>query len=139
MDTTTVVTSVNQILAAAGVGVWRPTGPAYLATEVGIVYGPLPAAPDRAIGVTCYTQTDNPENGLADRYVQVRCRGAKGLPNGADLIADAVFAALHGIYRTHGFARVVRTSTAPLGADTNARQERTENYHISLDNPEATS
>lgn len=114
-------------------GVWRPTGPAYTSAEIGIFYGPIGALPDRAIGVTCYTQTDNPENGRADRYVQVRCRGAKSLPNGADLIADAVFNALHGSYHTSGFARITRTSTAPLGADTNARQERTDNYQLIID------
>jgi hypothetical protein len=139
MDTTAVVTAVNEILAAANVGKWQPAGPAYLAAEIGIFYGPIGAAPDRAIGVTCYTQTDDVETDRKDRYVQVRCRGAKNAPNGADLIADACFAALHGLYQTHGFARITRTSTAPLGADTNARQERTENYRIIIDNPEALS
>jgi len=137
MDTTTVVTAVNEILAAANVGKWQPAGPAYLTTEVGIFYGPIGAAPDRAIGVTCYTQTDDIVTERADRYVQVRCRGAKGLPNGADILADAAFAALHGVYRTSGFARITRTSTAPLGADTNARQERTDNYQLVIDNPGA--
>jgi hypothetical protein len=117
--------------------VWRPAGPAYTTTETGIFYGPIGAAPDKAIGVTCYTQTDDIVTDRKDRYVQIRCRGAKNLPNGADLIADAVFAALHGVYHTSGFARITRTSTAPLGADTNARQERTDNYRIIIDNPEA--
>lgn len=133
MDTTALVYAVNQLLHNASVGVWRPTGPAYTSAEVGIFYGPILATPDRAIGVTCYTQTDDIVNGEAIRYVQVKCRGAKGLPNGADLVADAVFAALHGVYRTSGIARIVRTSTVPLGADENARQERTDNYQILID------
>jgi hypothetical protein len=134
MDTTEVTYAVAQILADAGAGVWRPTGPAYTAAEVAIAYGPLPASPDRAIGVTVYTQTDDPMTGLADRYVQVRSRGSRGAPNGADIVADAAFAALHNTYRTRGLARVTRTSTAPLGADENGRQERTDNYRIVLDN-----
>lgn len=138
MDTATVVTAVNEILAAAGVGVWRPAGPAYTLAEVGIFYGPIGAAPDRAVGVTVYVQSDDIETERKDRYVQVRCRGARGAPNGADLLADSVFYVLHGLVRTHGFARISRTSTAPLGADTNARQERTDNYRIIIDNPEAS-
>lgn len=136
MDTTALVTAVNQILHTASVGVWRPTGAVYSAAEVAIFYGPIGSTPDRAIGVTCYTQTDypDPDSGQADRYVQVRCRGARGLPNGADILADAVFAALHGVYQTAGIARIVRTSTAPLGADENARQERTDNYQVTISN-----
>lgn len=137
MDTTTVVTNVNEILAAANVGKWQPNGPAYLATEIGIFYGAIGATPNRAIGVTVYVQTDDVETERKDRYIQVRCRGNPGVPNGADLIADAAFAALHGIYRTSGIARITRTSTAPLGADTNARQERVDNYELVIDNPGA--
>lgn len=139
MDTTTVVYTVNAILDDAGVGAWHPVGPAYTSADVGIFYGPVGATPNRAIGVTCYTQTDDIETGRADRYVQVRCRGNPGAPNGADILADAVFTALHGVYRVSGISRITRTSTAPLGADDNGRQERTDNYHLILDNPEATS
>jgi len=138
MDTTEVTYAVAQILAEADVGQWRPTGPGYAPAEVGIYYGPIHASPDRAIGVTVYTQTDDVVTGLQDRYVQVRCRGAKGQPNGADLIADAAFEALHGVYHHLGFARVTRTSTAPLGADENGRQERTDNYRVIIDNSEAS-
>ena len=135
MDTTTLVTTVNELLAAASVGTWRPGG-GYTAGEIGLFYGPIGATPDRAIGVTCYTQTDDIETGRTDRYVQVRFRGHRGAPNGADQLADAAFIALHGVYRTSGIARITRTSTAPLGADTNGRQERTDNYQLIIDNPE---
>jgi hypothetical protein len=138
MDTTSLVTVVAGLLAAAGVGVWQPAGPAYTPTQVGIFYGPIAPAPDRAIGVTVYDQTDDIETTLAERFVQIRCRGAKGAPNGADILADAAFTALHGVYRAGGIARITRTSTAPLGADENNRQERTDNYQLVIDNPEAT-
>ena len=138
MDTTEVTMAVCALLDAANVGEWRPAGPAYTAGEVGIFYGPILAAPDRAIGVTCYIQTDDIETGRADRYVQVRFRGAKSAPNGADILADAAFTALHGVYQVSGISRITRTSTAPVGADDNGRQERVDNYQLILDNPEAT-
>lgn len=138
INTTDVVYAIAQILDIAGVGAWQPDGPAYVPTEVGVFYGPIAAAPDRAVGITVYSQTDDIETGRADRYVQIRCRGSRGRPNGADLLADAAFDALQGVYHTSGIARITRTSTAPLGADSNGRQERTDNYQLILDNPEAT-
>ena len=136
MDTTAVVYAVNTILHDALVGKWQPAGPAYTAAEVGIFYGPVGATPNRAIGVTIYTQTDDVETGRADRYAQLRFRGNPGAPNGADILADEAFVALQGVYHTSGIARITRTSTAPLGADGNGRQERTDNYQLILDNDE---
>lgn len=135
MDTSTLTTTVCTLLDAAGVGKWRPSG--YTAAEVGIFYGAIGSTPDRAIGVTTYLQSDDVVTGLAVRRVQIRCRGARGTPNGADVIADAAFAALHRTYHVSGLASIARTSTAPLGADGNGRQERTDNYVIVIDNPEA--
>ncbi|MGV8972912.1 MAG: phage tail terminator protein [Rhodoglobus sp.] len=135
MDTSTVTTTVCALLDTANVGEWRPSGPAYSAGEVGIFYGPILAAPDRAMGVTTYLQTDDPETCLAVRMVQVRYRGAKGIPNGADILADAGFAALHMLHHTSGIARITRSSTAPFGADGNGRQERVDNYRVIIDNP----
>lgn len=137
MNTSDLTTALCVLLDVAGVGQWRPAGPAYTTAETAIVYGPLPALPDRAIGVTVYIQDDDLVTGLADRMVQVRFRGAKNAPNGADVLADAAFTALHGVAHTSGIALIARSSTAPLGADTNGRQERTDNYRVIIDNPEA--
>jgi len=136
VDTAQVTTTVCVILDAAGVGEWRPTG-AYTTAEVGIFYGAIAAAPDRGIGVTTYMQTDDVETGLAVRMVQLWCRGTHGDPRGADVLADAAFAALHGIYHRSGLASITRKSSAPMGADGNGRQERSDNYVIVIDNPEA--
>jgi hypothetical protein len=134
MDTATLTTAVCALLDAAGVGVWHPTGPAYTTGQVGVFYGAIAPTPERAIGVTVYAQTDDIVTTLADRYVQVRYRGAPGAPGGADALADAGFMALHGVYHSSGIARITRVSTTPLGADGNGRQERTDNYHVLLDN-----
>ena len=137
LSTSDLTTTVCVLLDAAGVGKWRPTGPDYAAGEVGIFYGPLGATPDRAVGVSVYIQNDNLATSVSDRYVQVRCRGARGVPNGADILADAGFTALQGVAHTSGIALIARSSTAPLGADGNGRHERTDNYRVILDNPEA--
>lgn len=138
MDDRTLTHAVAALLAAAGVGVWRPAGPAYTADETGIHYGAIPAAPDRGVGVRVYLPSDDIETGLATRWVQLRTRGARNSPDGADVIADANFRALHDTYPGGGIARIVRTTSAPLGADDNGRQERTDTYQLILDNPEAT-
>ncbi len=132
MDDVEVVTAICEALAMAGVGQWRPAGPGYSASEVGIFYGAIGSTPDLAIGVTLYAAGDPIGEGAPDRFVQVRSRGDRGAPHGADRLAGAVFRALHGTHHTGGIARIARTSTAHLGADENGRQERTDNYRIIL-------
>lgn len=138
MDDDVLTRVICERLAGAGVGVWRPAGPAYTAAETGIFYGALGATPDRALAVAVYLPVDDVETGIALRYLQVRSRGPRNLPDGADVLAGAVFRALHGTYPRGGIARITRTSAARLGADGNSRQERTDNYLVILDNPEAT-
>lgn len=135
MDDGELTRVICERLAAAGVGVWRLAGPAYTATETGIFYGSLGATPDRALAVAVYLPVDDIRTGLSLRYLQVRSRGPRGTPDGADTLAGAVFDALHGTYPRGGIARITRTSAARLGADGNSRQERTDNYLIVLDNP----
>jgi len=139
MDDVTLVTTVCERLAAAGVGAWRPVGPPYGAGEVAIHYGALPASPDRAIGVTLYVADDELRTSLAVRRVQLRVRGARGDAAGADRLASATFDALQGLARTAGLSLVTRVLVAHLGADENARQERADSYQIVLDNAEASA
>lgn len=130
--------TLAQILAEAGVGVWRPTGPGYTAGETGIYYGALEETTDRAVGVTVYAPvTDDVQTGMTERRVQIRCRGRRAMKNDADVLAGDVFAALHKLSRRAGLLLVRRESFAPLGPDGNGRQERTENYTVTIDNPEA--
>ena len=115
---------------------WRPNVP-YTRDETGIFYGAIPDKPDRAIGVRIYMATDR--NNLSERRAQLRFRGPKNAPNGADNLASLAFAAMDGLSRVGGISGMRRESMAPLGADSNGREERTDNYIITLDNPEALS
>lgn len=140
MDDDVLVTRVCEVLAAAGVGVWRPDGPDYTTAETGIFYGPLSSTPDRAVGVTLYhADEDVPADGypVQWRRVQIRVRGARGVRNGADALASQVKAAMTALSRTAGINTTKRVLVAPLGADGNGRTERADSYFITLDNPEA--
>lgn len=125
------------VLASRAGWAWAPTGQ-YEPEDVAVFYGALGTAPDRAVGVTPYAPSDDLETGLAVRRVQIRHRGAPYSPSDADDLADTTFAALQGMARVAGISLVVRVSSVRLGADGNGRQERTDNYQITLDNPEAS-
>ena len=107
----------------------------YASDAVVIFYGALGTEPDTAVGVRVYGTTD--EDDLASRRVQLRLRGGKGRPNGADQLAAPALTTLHGVSRRGGISSIRRQSMAPAGADDNRREERTENYLIILDNLEA--
>lgn len=117
---------------------WR-TSDTYSPDEVGVFYGAIPPTPDAAVGVRVYGADDDLVTGVAYRRAQIRFRGAKGDPRGADVMAAQAFAALQGLSRTGGMSGVNRLSVAPLGADTNGREERTDNYSVLLElTPEVT-
>lgn len=139
MDDVALTKVVCEVLATRNGWAWRPAGPGYTADEVGVFYGPLGTSPDRAVGVALYTADDDVRTGLAARRVQVRHRGARGRPDGADELASLTFTALQGLARVAGIALASRVLVAHLGADENGRQERADSYQIILDNPEASS
>jgi hypothetical protein len=131
------VTAVCEYLATALGSTWP--GP-YSSSQVGVFYGPIGSAPDRAVGVTLYSATEAvPADGypMQWRRVQVRIRGARNTPNGADVLASQVKTALSNLSRTAGINNTQRVLVAPLGADGNGRTERADSYSITLDNPEA--
>ena len=115
---------------------WSLTEP-YPAGVVGLFYGSIGDTPDRAVGVRVYGGTDRDE--LHERRVQLRFRGARGVVDGADKLAAIAFAVLDGLPRVGGLNGIRRESMAPLGADTNDRAERTDNYVVVLDNEEAAT
>lgn len=114
---------------------WERPDP-YPSTVVGLFYGELKTAPDRAVAVRVYAPQDGVH--VSRRRVQLRSRGAQRRLDGADQLADIAFVALDGLSRYRGILRAERISFAPLGADQSGRQERTDNYLITLDNLEAS-
>jgi hypothetical protein len=103
-----------------------------------VFYGPIRPSPDRAVGVRLYQGDDDLVTGLAVRRVQLRFRGAPGVPDDADALASATFRALQGLTRTAGISLVRRVLVAPLPDDANARAQRADSYQITLDNSEVS-
>lgn len=115
---------------------YRETEP-YTADVVGIFYGAIDTQPDRAVGVRVYDSHDYPRDHIGGRRAQVRYRGAPRARTGADELADLAEPVLTSIRRQYGIAEILRVSFATLGHDGNGRQERTDNFIITLDNEEA--
>lgn len=135
MDDETLTIRLAEYLAQVPGWEWRPRGPAYTPAETGIYYGPLAASADRGIGIRVYGGDD--DRYLAQRRVQLRFRGAKGSVFAADRMAGIGFTLLDSLDRYRGLLGAARISFAPTGADANGREERTDNYLITLDNVEA--
>lgn len=137
--TVDLVTGVAEMLAAAEVGAWRPTG-TYVDGETAIVLGPPPQSPERAVALTSYPVSDDAE--LSDVVVglQVRFRGSRD-PRDVDDLADAVYEVLHGarglVLGGVHTAQIYRQSALPLGLDGNARPERADNYYLQAARPTA--
>jgi hypothetical protein len=138
--TSDLLTGAAEYLAAAGVGVWSPTG-TYTDTDTGIVIGRMPATPDRAIVLALYdVDTTSLSHVLAG--LQVRCRGPRTSdPRPVSDLADAVYEALHGAQHvTLGGVRVPliwRQSHAWIGADDNRREETASNFYLHAGRPSA--
>ncbi|WP_091232637.1 minor capsid protein [Microbacterium sp. 3J1] len=130
-------TRLAEILGRVPTFEWRPHGPAYQSSEVAIFYGRVLDTPDRAIGVRVYSPADEPH--LSRRRVQLHVRGRRDDIADADRLADVLFIVLDNRLRGDGIASIIRTSFSQLGADKTGREERTENYLITLDNLEASS
>ncbi|MFJ2029428.1 minor capsid protein [Streptosporangium sp. NPDC087985] len=132
--TTTLITTFAEQLHAAGVGVWRPPGSGvYAASEVAIVLGKLPTAPDRAIAITPYgadQDGDDPVNTDGTLGVQFRMRGTPDIQvlNG---IAQGVFDTFQGAqFPAVGVILMTRRIQAPMGSDANNRWERADSYRL---------
>ena len=117
---------------------WNPDSDhVYAADAVAVFYGALQTAPDTAVGVQVYSVTDSLTEHYKSRRVQLRLRGEPGRPDGADALTAPSFSALQGLSRFRGISGISRLGMGPAGTDDNRRKERTENYTVLLDNPEA--
>lgn len=136
MDDAALTDRICELLGRVPGWTWNPDpeAPDYPAEVVGIRYGATQPTPDRTIGVRVYSSTDDD---IHVRRVQLRLRGAPLDPAGADTLAGVAFTVLHGLSRAGGISDIRRISFGPLGPDDKGREERSENYQIILDNPEA--
>jgi hypothetical protein len=139
--TTTFVEGLAVNLGAAGIGVWRPDGPAYTADETAIVVREIPTQPDRLITLSAYRVGDD-YPGLADyvQAVQLRIRGTTD-PRVCDDLGDAVFDLLDSREQwACGGIPVVysqRRSDTSLGWDSSHRWESSHNYYFDVMRPTA--
>jgi hypothetical protein len=137
-DVATTVALCEQLGRVPG-WTWREDGDPYTEADgVGIYYGPIGATPHRAIGVRIYGWTD-PRVDPSSRRVQLRLRGLPNDLTGADRMAGIAKAVIQSLSRVAGISGASRISASPSDADGNGRQERTDSYIITLDNPEAST
>jgi hypothetical protein len=136
--TTDLLTAFAVLLDSEGVGVRRPAGSVYTASETAIVFGRLPTEPDRAIALAAYgvdQGADDPVNTDSTQGVQLRMRGTKD-PRVVDEIADAAFDVLQGAsLLAVGVLQITRRINAPLGSDSNGRWERADSYSLLVHRP----
>ncbi|MCA1195132.1 minor capsid protein [Saccharopolyspora sp. 6V] len=125
------------VLAACGVGTYRPTG-LYQPGETGIVIATVRPSPPRVVALTPYPLTSSPD---ADEVIglQVRVRAAGGDPREAYGLDDAVRDALDGatgldLDRVH-LHRIERTGGGPIGLDDNGRAECVGTYQLTAHHP----
>nr|WP_237532068.1 minor capsid protein [Streptomyces sp. SID8352] len=122
---------VAELLAAEGAGVYSPDAP-LPAGGTGIVLGPVPDGPDRALGLTPYPVADDDSTDSVSG-LQVRMRWGTDVA-GLVQLADTVFAVLHNrrSYRARGVWVEVswRQSQAWIGQDARGRMELTGNYYF---------
>lgn len=127
-----------QLIHNAGAGVYRPSG-GYLATETAVVFGDLPTTPNKAIGLTLYTSTDEIKENRSQRRIQAWYRGDPNDSLSANDIASGVFDAVQGLENFDmGSVHVIqihRVSFLPQGLDTLKRSERADNYAIDVNTP----
>jgi hypothetical protein len=132
-----VLRGVAAHLAASGIGYWSETEPAPTGATL-IALKRLPDSPDRAVAVSVYGMDLDAVLPDVELPVQVLAR-SPGVVDDVDDLADDVVTAMHGVHHaTWGALRVqrcVHTSTAPLGADRNGREERSDNFLITTLRP----
>lgn len=134
MTANALMAGVAQLLQAAGVGAWQPTGVYPTGAVRPIFMRAVPAKPDRIITVSHYP--GHSVFGADDTVegIQVRNRGPADDPRPADDDADAIRAALDGLEHVDvGGVHVslIRwQSGSSMGQDGNRRWEMSQNFYV---------
>lgn len=128
-----------QLLATAGVGVYKPTT-AYGANDTAITSQVLPQSPDAALAITFYPVSDDATMSDSVVGVQVMIRAAGSDDSAANDLADAVFAVFQSLPSqtlTSGVQVQIMTrkSGTLLGKDDEQRWMRSENYYAQVYRP----
>jgi hypothetical protein len=104
-----------------------------------VFFKELPPFPDVAVALTAYSSVDEPKIAASTVRVQFWFRGAVDDSLSCDVMADAAFDYFQGLEdRTYGsvhVAQAFRVSSIQLGADSQRRHERSDNYEFDLDLP----
>ena len=139
--TSRLITGLAEHLAANGIGVWRPTGPAYTSAEIAIVDRDIPPQPDRVVTLADYpVAVDLP--GMADHTVgvQIRVRGTSD-PRVCRDISDLIFDLLDSATGLRPgdipVVQIRRQSYTSLGKDGNGRWESSSNFYVEAMRPTA--
>lgn len=136
--TTNLITGIAELLDVAGVGEWRPNGPGYTTSEVGILMRDVPPQPDRVITLAPYPVAS--PVGMADyvQGVQIRCRGT-GDPRVCEDLGDAIFDLLDSASQLKlggvSVVQIYRQSYTSLGQDGNGRWESSSNFYVEAMRP----
>ena len=130
MKSSDVTFAICRFLGSTGEAVFREVG-AYLPTDKAVTIKHLPTAPDTAVAVTVYDMGDHVGVDRREILFQLRFRSG-GARTAVDDFADAIKAHLHDKYRFDlagiRVSRCRRVNFAPLGPDSNKREERIDNY-----------
>jgi minor capsid protein len=134
--TSSIITGLAELLASAGLGVYRPDG-VYEDSETGIYLHRLPESPDKAYALTPYPVEDTGLTDVTDG-IQIRMRAGPDPTEVLDM-ADAVRDLLHMRENTLvdgvRLSLIWRDSQAPMGQDPHGREELTSNYYARSNRP----
>lgn len=134
--TSQILTGLAELLAGAGLGVYRPDG-VYEEGEVGIFLHRLPESPDKAYALTPYPVEDTGLTDVTDG-IQIRMRTGPDPSEVLDM-ADAVRDLLHmregAVLDGVRIGLIWRQSQAPMGQDEHGREELTSNYYARSNRP----
>jgi len=138
--TNDLLTGLAGDIAAAGIGVYRSDGSAFLPTETGIGIGQLPETTDRAIALTDYGTTgDDITQPLSTIAVQIFCRGARNDRRDLNALRDPIYLLVQGMtHKNYGTCHVIqayRFSSVPLGVDDAGRFLQADNYYFECNTP----
>ena len=136
---TNLLTGVAQLLAAASVGTWSPSG-TYASSDVAIVLKVIPETPDTIIALSTYPVSSDPSLSDSVTGLQILTRSAGQDPRAVDDLADLIFDQIHGLRDTTlgtgiRLVQCLHHGGGSLGQDALQRWSRSDNYYVTTHRP----